>query len=199
MYLSRSRLPFLLTNGRQNFDSTKPTNQQTEEVDRHRSSLKITWGQSQCSISGSGFYQASGSGIRIQEGKMTHKNKKGNKFHVFKCWMLSYVGWRLSCSLDVLNRGLGLGKLQFDKNIKFFFQFSNFWSSKPWIRIWIDIQLKMLDPDPDSWTADLFLSPFVFLTFRPTMLFHLAPGQILSGQRRHFSTSPLSSETRRSV
>jgi hypothetical protein len=41
-----------------------------------------------------------------------------------------------SCSLDVLYGGLGISKLQFEKNINFFsFNFSNFWSSRPWI--WI--------------------------------------------------------------
>ncbi len=61
------------------------------------------------------------------------------------------------CNLDVLNGGLGIGKLQFliKKKITFFFQlkfFSNFWSIKPWIRI--GIQPKMLVSDPDEMNAD---------------------------------------------
>jgi hypothetical protein len=59
----------------------------------------------------------------------------------------------LKASLDVLYGGLGKGKLQFlikkifkkisAENV---FQFLNFWSTKPWIRI--GILPKMLDPDP---------------------------------------------------
>jgi hypothetical protein len=34
--------------------------------------------------------------IKIQEGKMTYKNrKKVRNFHVFKNWMFSFKGWRL--------------------------------------------------------------------------------------------------------
>jgi hypothetical protein len=57
-----------------------------------------------------------------------------------------------SCSLDVLYEGLGIRKLPFlifEQEI--FFQF---WSSKPWIRIRIGIQPKMLDPDPESMNPD---------------------------------------------
>jgi|688.fasta_scaffold634856_1 hypothetical protein len=32
--------------------------------------------------------------------------------------------------------------------------FSNFWSSKPWIRIRIDVQPEMLDPDAESMNPD---------------------------------------------
>jgi hypothetical protein len=58
--------------------------------------------------------------------------------------------------LDVLFGGLGKGKFQYlikklGKNCKFIFIF---WSSKPWIRIRISIQPKMLDPDPESINPD---------------------------------------------
>jgi hypothetical protein len=45
------------------------------------------------SVFGSGFNQLSGSGSR--RAKMTHKNrKKFTKFHVLKCRMFSFEGWR---------------------------------------------------------------------------------------------------------
>jgi hypothetical protein len=50
-------------------------------------------------------------GIRIQEGKMTHKNRKIKKFHVLKCGIFSFEGRSFFCSLDVLYGGLGIGKL----------------------------------------------------------------------------------------
>ncbi len=65
--------------------------------------------------------------------------KKVKKCHVLKCWMFSFEGEGVSCSLDVLYGGLGISKLQF--MIKKIFKkfpaviFFNFWSSKPWIRI----------------------------------------------------------------
>jgi hypothetical protein len=40
--------------------------------------------------------------------KVTHKNKKGKKFHVLKCWMFSLRAECFSCSLDVLYGGLGI-------------------------------------------------------------------------------------------
>jgi hypothetical protein len=59
-----------------------------------------------------------------------------------------------SCSLGVLYEGLGISKLQFliKKNRKKNFScnfFAIFLTSKPWSRIRIGIQPKMLDPDPD--------------------------------------------------
>jgi hypothetical protein len=39
------------------------------------------------------YVYAPGFRIRIQEGKMTHKNiKKVQNFHVFMCWMFSFEG-----------------------------------------------------------------------------------------------------------
>ncbi len=75
------------------------------------------------------------------------------------------VGWPLVrpegffCNLDILYGGLGIGKLQFfikKKNLIFFSAeiFFQFWSLKPWIRIRIGVQRKMLDPDPDEMNAD---------------------------------------------
>jgi hypothetical protein len=65
----------------------------------------------------------------------------------------------LSCNLDVLYGHLGMSKMQFlIKNekyqkifpaVSFFF---SFWSSKPWIRI--NIQPKLMDPDPGSMNPD---------------------------------------------
>jgi hypothetical protein len=113
---------------------------------------------------GSGFNRVSGSGsafgirIRIKEGKnYRQKYKKVKKFHVSSagCSLLRAEGF--SCSLNVLYGGLGIstGNLQFViKIISNFFPaviFSpHFWSSKPWIQIWIGtgIQSKMLDPEP---------------------------------------------------
>ncbi len=67
------------------------------------------------------------------------------------------------CNLDKLYGGLGICKLQFLilKQIIFFFScnfFSQFLGIKAldpdWIRIWIGVQPKMLDPDPDEMNAD---------------------------------------------
>jgi hypothetical protein len=52
--------------------------------------------------------------IRIQEGKMTHKNRKKSRIFMFLstgCSFLRAEGF--SCSLGVLYRGLGISKLQF--------------------------------------------------------------------------------------
>jgi hypothetical protein len=61
------------------------------------------------------------------------------------------------CNLDILFGGLGIGKLQFliKKKFNFFFSykfFSIFGHQTPWIRI--DIQPKMLDPDPYQMNTD---------------------------------------------
>jgi hypothetical protein len=48
----------------------------------------------------------SGQWIRIQEGKNDQqKIEKNKEFHVLKCWMFSFEGWRL------LYGGLGICKL----------------------------------------------------------------------------------------
>ncbi len=110
---------------------------------------------------GSGFNRASGSGIRIQEGK--NDPEKVEFFFKFMFWS---VGWPLLwaagffCNLDILYGGLGIGKLQFliIKKFNFFpaVIFFNFWSLKPWIRIgsgswlvsslkrWIRIRIKWI-------------------------------------------------------
>jgi hypothetical protein len=49
--------------------------------------------------------------IRIQEGKMTHKNRK----KCAGCSLLRAEGF--FCSLNVLYGGLGIGKLNFDQKI----------------------------------------------------------------------------------
>jgi hypothetical protein len=66
-----------------------------------------------------------------------------------------------SCSLDVLYGGLEISKLQFfiKKNFILFFScnfFPIFWSSKPWIRIRIGIQPRMLDPDPKHCLSEIW-------------------------------------------
>ncbi len=43
---------------------------------------------------GSAFWSG-WSRIRIQKGKNPQKRKKVKKYHVLKCWMFSYEGWRL--------------------------------------------------------------------------------------------------------
>ncbi len=99
----------------------------------------------------------SGSGSR--RAKMTHKN--GEKLRKFIFWsdgcsLLRAEGFFFS--LDVLYRGLGIGKLQFLIKIIFNFfscPFFNFWSSKPWILI--GIQPKMLDPDPDEINSETLI------------------------------------------
>ncbi len=109
---------------------------------------------------GSVFNRVSGSGSGSRRSKLTHKSKN------FFQNMFWNVGWPLLraedffCNLDVLYGGLGIGKLQFLIKKKFNFFFScnvfNFWSLKPWIRIRIGIQPKMLDLDldPDEMNAD---------------------------------------------
>ncbi len=44
---------------------------------------------------GSGFNRVSGSGSGSRRAKMTHKSKKISEVHVLKCWMASFVSWRL--------------------------------------------------------------------------------------------------------
>jgi hypothetical protein len=107
---------------------------------------------------GSGFNRVSGSGsvfgirIRIKEGK-NYRQKYKKDVSSAGCSLLRAEGF--SCSLNVLYGGLGISNLQFViKIISNFFPavifFHHFWSSKPWIQIWIDtgIQPKMLDPKP---------------------------------------------------
>ncbi len=78
------------------------------------------------------------------------------------------VGWPLLwaagvfCNLDILYRGLGIGKLQFliKKNLIFFlavifFQFLVIKALDPdWIRIRIDLQPLPLDRDPEKMNTD---------------------------------------------
>jgi hypothetical protein len=63
-----------------------------------------------------------------------------------------------SCSLDILYGGLEIRKFKFlIKKISNFFScgiFPNFYLLKPWIRIRIGIQPKMLDPNPESINPD---------------------------------------------
>jgi hypothetical protein len=56
-----------------------------------------------------------------------------------------------SCSLDFLYGRLGVSKMQFliPKNLIF-----PIFSQKPWIRILIGIQPKMMDPDQDTMNPD---------------------------------------------
>ncbi len=82
-----------------------------------------------------------GSGSR--RAKITHINRK-KKIMFYSAGCSLFWAECFSCSLDVLYGGLGISKLHDQKNIKFF---PNFCSCKP--RIWIGIQPKMLDPDPD--------------------------------------------------
>jgi hypothetical protein len=95
---------------------------------------------------GSGFNRVSGSGSGSRRAKITHKSNFFFKVHVFKCWMASWelkassVTWTYFMKASVFYQ-------------KFFFPaviFLHFWSLKPWIRIRIGIQPKMLDPDPDE-------------------------------------------------
>ncbi len=67
---------------------------------------------------------------------------KVKKIQLMKCQMFSLRHEDFCCSLDVLYGGLGISKSQFlFKNI-YFFICSNFWPSKPWIRIRIRIDQK---------------------------------------------------------
>jgi hypothetical protein len=65
--------------------------------------------------------------IRIQEGKNDpQKQKFVLKVHVLKCWIIGWPFLRAEgffCNLDilVLYGGLGIGKLQFDQKIFYFF------------------------------------------------------------------------------
>ncbi len=102
-----------------------------------------------------GFCQVSGLIRNPDPGgqkSLTKIKKKLRKFMFWSagCSLLRAEGF--SCNLGVLYGGLWISKLHFlIKKYEFFpavIFFSNFWSSKPWIRI--AIQPKMLDPDPDS-------------------------------------------------
>jgi hypothetical protein len=44
---------------------------------------------------GSGFNRVSGSGSGSRRAKMSHKSRKISEVHVLKCWMASFVSWRL--------------------------------------------------------------------------------------------------------
>ncbi len=72
---------------------------------------------------GSGFNQVGGSGYR--RAKLTHKNRKKLRNFMFwsaGCSLLRAEGLLLYRSLDVLNEGLGISKLQFlIKKISIFF------------------------------------------------------------------------------
>jgi hypothetical protein len=69
------------------------------------------------------------------------------------------------CNLDVLYGGLGIGKLQiltkkFIFSSRKFFLFLVIKTLDPdWIRIWIGIQPKMLDPDPDLYRINMNTKP----------------------------------------
>ncbi len=81
--------------------------------------------------------------IRIGNVDPDPKKKKVKKFHVMKCWMFSFEGWRLLLySLDVLHQRPRDKKTAiFNQKKKIFSAvlFYNCWSSKPWIRIRIDL------------------------------------------------------------
>jgi hypothetical protein len=78
-------------------------------------------------------YSESGSGSR--RAKITHKSRKNSCFEVLDGLFCELQ----ACNLDILYRGLGIGKLQFlIKKKLIYFQllfFFNFWSLKPWIPI----------------------------------------------------------------
>ncbi len=61
------------------------------------------------------------------------------------CWMFSFEVDGFSCRLDVFYGGLGISKLQLWIYIKKFqlYIFSNFWLSKPWIRIGIKLKCRI--------------------------------------------------------
>ena len=81
--------------------------------------------------------------IRIQEGKMTHKNRKKSRIFMFLstgCSLLRAEGF--SCSLGLLYGGLGISKLKFlIKKIEIKFPAINFFSI---------LGHQTLDPDPGS-------------------------------------------------
>jgi hypothetical protein len=87
--------------------------------------------------------------IRIKDGAKRPR-KTVNNFHLSKCWMFSLRTEGFLCSLDVLHKGLGISKLQVlikkrykkSSTVSGFFSSFNFWSSKPWMRIRIRINLK---------------------------------------------------------
>ncbi len=125
--------------------------------------------------------------------KMTHnghKNKK--KLRKFMFWSAESSILRAEnfCRLDVFYGGLGISKLQsLIKKMSNVFSpvnFSNFWSSKPWIRI--GIQPKMLSAqcsmlysmNPDSnntgfFTSWIFLFRRLFSLTRTTCLRSFLP------------------------
>ncbi len=80
---------------------------------------------------GSGSVSWSGMDPDPGRQRLPTKLEKVNKFRFFKCSMFSFERWRLPCSFDVHYGELGISRL-------YFFP-SNFWSSKPWIRIRIRI------------------------------------------------------------
>jgi len=91
----------------------------------------LTWTGFQCTFcnqgcgSGSGFNRVYGSGSGSRRAKMTHKSRKKLFMFMFMFWS---VGWPILraegffYNLDILYKGLGIGKLQFllKKYIYFF-------------------------------------------------------------------------------
>ncbi len=77
--------------------------------------------------------------------KWPTKKEKSKEIYVLKCWMSSFDGWRLFCSLNVLQGGLGKNSWQFWIKARIFFavKFYIFWSSEPWARIWNWIRIRI--------------------------------------------------------
>jgi hypothetical protein len=121
---------------------------------------------SRCSRSGSAFILVSWIRIRITNTEPDPGGlklfTKVKKIQDLMCQMFSFEGWRLLlyCSLDVLYGGLGMVNFLYKKKI--FFSaviFSNFWSSKPWIRIRIRIRIRIeTNADPQHWAQHCTLA-----------------------------------------
>ncbi len=102
------------------------------QKEKNRTPAWVRWGSTSNHCNGSGFNGVPGSvgrsaiRIRIQEGKNGPQKWKINLIFLSAGCSL----WRaedFSCSLDVLNRGLGISKLQFwskkDQKFQLFFSF----------------------------------------------------------------------------
>jgi hypothetical protein len=75
----------------------------------------------------------------------TKKSKAFSCFEVLDVLFLMAKGF--SCSSDVLHGGPGIKNNNFFSSLKFY----NFWSPKPWIRIWIFIETIENKPEPLHW------------------------------------------------
>ena len=121
---------------------------------------------------------------------MTHKSRKNSCFEVLDGLFCELQASSVTWTMDILYRGLGIGKLQFliKKKLIFFsaeifFQFLVISALDPdWIRIRIHIGLQPqpLDPDPEKTNTDPkpWLQCYLLVALRLEHYQSLGSGQV---------------------